>query len=145
MTKDDLVTRISDGIIHQEGYMLTPRAAASIGIKWPCFAQITCNIGNIRDWSKNGIKYPKTGGYVDFVRWAQGDIKVALTEANRVLRIQVENYIDGKLHGGVSPTLLQMFQKYAPSSDSNIPDEYAKNVAKIAGISIDKPLKGLIS
>ena len=145
MTKDELITRISDGIIHQEGYLLTPRAAAMMGIKWPCFAQITCNIGNIREWSKNGTKYPLMSGYVDFVKWANGDIKAALTEANRVLRIQVEMYIDGKLHGGVSPTLLQMFQKYAPTKDSNMPDEYAKNVSKIAGIPLDKPLKGLIS
>ena len=145
MTRLELIKKIANGIIHQEGHLLTPLEAENCGLKWPCIAQIYCNVGNIREWSKDGKKYPTSDGYVDFFRWASGNIQIALRESYRVLLIQVDNYIDGKLHDGVSPTLLQMFEKYAPSLDNNLPLEYAKNVSKIAGIPMDKPLLSLIT
>jgi hypothetical protein len=145
MTKQELIDKISDGIIHQEGFLLTPLDAKNCNLSWPCIAQIYCNIGNIREWSKDGKKYPTSNGYVDFFRWASGNVQLALRESYRVLKLQVGFYIDGKLHNGVSPTLTQMFEVYAPSADNNLPLEYAKNVAKLAKIPMDKPLLSLIT
>ena len=146
MTRLELINRISDGIIHQEGLLLTPVEAAKMNLAWPCIAQIYCNVGNIRDWKdKNNKAYPKSQGYVNFLSWANGDARIALTEAYRVLKVQVGYYIDGKLHNGTSPTLLEMFEKFAPSADDNLPIEYAKNVAKFVGSPVNVQLKSLIT
>lgn len=146
MTRAELITRICDGIIHQEGFLLTPVNATKMGITWPCIAQVYCNLGNIRNWrDKNNKAYPQSQGYVNFLKWAGGDARVALVESYRILKVQVGNYIDGKLHGGKSPTLLEMFEKYAPALDKNMPLEYAKNVAKFVGSPIDVELKSLIT
>ena len=146
MTRLELINRISDGIIHQEGLLLTPMEALQMHLPWPCIAQIYCNVGNIRDWKdKNNKSYPKSLGYVNFLSWAGGDPKKALLESYRVLKVQVGYYIDGKLHGGKSPTLLEMFEKYAPSVDNNLPIEYAKNVAKFVGSPVNVQLSSLIT
>ena len=41
-------------------------------------------------------------------------------------------------------TLLQFFEKYAPSSDNNSPDNYAKFVAKRIGVEVNIKIKDLI-
>lgn len=146
MTRTELINRISDGIIHQEGLLLTPVEAAKMNLVWPCIAQIYCNVGNIRDWKdKNNKAYPKSKGYVNFLSWAGGDARVALAESYRVLKVQIGYYIDGKLHGGKSPTLLEMFKVYAPSADNNLPMEYAKNVSNFVGTSVNVRLNSLIT
>lgn len=42
-------------------------------------------------------------------------------------------------------TLLEFYQKYAPSSDGNYPQTYAKAVAKRMGVSVDIKIKNILS
>jgi len=137
MTRDELVQKMAEAMATMEGFYLDS--------KEPSLAQRNCNPGNIRTWKRaDGSYYPQYKGYVDFVMWAFGDKDKALTEGWRVLRKQINSYVDGKLHGGKSPTLYQMFEKYAPSADNNHPKQYAEFVASRVGIPPDKPLKELI-
>jgi len=48
------------------------------------------------------------------------------------------------LNSSADLTIAQFFQIYAPSSDNNNPDAYAKEVAKYMGVSINTQLKNLI-
>lgn len=97
---------------------------------------------------------------------------VALVEGWRVFRVLMGQYLDNKYTSRVvaariqeervkaalagnpapvfppghdSPTLYEMYEAYAPSSDRNRPREYAEFVAKSLGVPRDKPLKELIS
>ena len=131
MTRAELVEKIADGIIHEEGFLLTPLQAKAQHIVWPCIAQRNFNLGNIRHWADaNGKAYPRSYEYVDFLLKMGGDPRNALLESYRVLKLQIEFYIDGKLHGGKSPTLYEMFDKFAPTVDFNRPKQYAEHVAK---------------
>lgn len=154
MKREELIDRIARAIAHMEGFYVTADEAERRGIRWPTVAQRLCNPGNIRRWANRaGIEYPRSNGYVDFLAWArlrhpsmQPDKlrEVALAEGWRVLRTLVDQYVQGRYHGGSSPSLLQMFERYAPASDKNKPREYAEFVARRLGIPPDVPLAEVI-
>lgn len=144
MTRIQLIQALATAISRHEGFTVTQEQARSRGIKWPTRAQQNCNPGNIRRWSRNGVAYPQTAGYVDFAAWAGGDRVKGLNEGWRILRVLVGQYVDGKYHKGISPTLAQMFAVYAPSADSNDPDAYARGVAAHLGVSPNVSLASLI-
>ncbi|MEN6642585.1 MAG: hypothetical protein ABFE08_09075 [Armatimonadia bacterium] len=98
------------------------------------------NPGNIRSWKKEGIAYPTRKGFVNFMAWAHGDKMLAENEGWRVLKTLVHLYLDGRYTGGKSPSLNQMFAKYAPDSDGNHSAAYAAFVAKRVGVLAEKPL-----
>ena len=144
MTRIALIQKLATAISIHEGFTLTQEQARKRGAKWPTRAQRNANPGNIRRWSRNGVPYPENGGYVDFVAWAKGDTAKGLDEGWRILRVLCGQYVDGKYHKGISPTLAQMFAVYAPSADSNNPDAYARGVAAHLGVSPNVSLASLI-
>ena len=76
-------------------------------------------------------------------------VRSACAEGRRVLEALIGQYIDGKYTNGKSPSLLGMFQVYAPSSDGNEPYTYAQFVGERCGLDrktiMETPLKELIS
>lgn len=140
MTKGELIDKIALAIARMEGFLITEEEAFKAGIKWPTIAQRNCNPGNVRKWAG----YPRTDGYVDFLKWANYDRQKAIQEGWRVLKVLVGQYIDGKYTRGKSPSLYEMFAVYAPSQDGNNPKRYAEFVSKFTGIDPDIPLKEVI-
>jgi hypothetical protein len=146
VTRDELIDKIATSIAFVEGFYKKG--------KYPTVAQRLANPGNIRQWRKHGRAYPRSHGYVDFVAWARRSLPdgtpasevaaAAEAEGWRVLRVLIGQYIDGRYHAGVSPTLLEMFRVFAPAEDGNRPESYAKVVARRAGIPLDRPLRELI-
>lgn len=145
MPREALVSAIADAIATMEGF----RA------KKTTLAFRNANPGNIMRWrDKNDRPYPDYKGYVDFVAWAKEKYpdlpeeeqrELGLNEGWRVLKKVINQYIDGRYHGGESPTLAQMFAKYAPKGHGdNDPERYAAFVAEVVGIPVDVPLKSLI-
>ena len=151
MTRDQLVDRLAEAIAKHEGFFVTAQQARARGIKYPTMAQRNANPGNIRQWKDGcGRPYPKAGGYVDFVSWAMEPVhgvgseqimERALAEGWRVLKRLVLFYVNGRYTKGASPSLRLMFAVYAPASDGNDPESYARFVAECAGLPIDSPLK----
>jgi hypothetical protein len=94
-------------------------------------AVINNNPGNIRTWAGVG-RDTLNRGYVVFPSVAAG--WTALYKL-------VDDYIDGRYHGGRSPNLVEMFRTYAPAADSNDPDHYARFVASRTGLDLITPLK----
>lgn len=158
MNDKALIDAMAEAIAAKEGFYVTEQQARQRGIRWPTIPQRCCNPGNIRAWQDaNGRWYPTTGGlgpdgrprgYVDFLAWARavhGDLpeaelrERALAEGWRVLKRQIEIYLSGRKTGGKRPSPLQMFQIYAPASDGNDPERYARFVADRLGIPVDKP------
>jgi hypothetical protein len=151
MKREDLVKFLSWAIAEREGFYVKQAEALARGQRWPTRAQRNYNPGNIRRWATlHGIQYPKSGGYVDLLKWAKqvypqrdgsGDWEtLALAEGWRMLAKLVGHYLDGRYTGGEVPTLQQMFRVYAPSADANDPESYAKFVAERVGIAPDVPL-----
>ena len=126
----ELINRIAEAIAHMEGFYAPG----------PSLAKRNRNPGNIRQWSKGGVLYPKYEGYVDFCAWAAGDAVAGLAEGWRVLFALVGQYVSGEYTGGHVPTLYQMFEVYAPSADANHPKQYAEFVAARIGIPPDQSL-----
>ena len=154
MKKSELIKTIAESIAKMEGYYLTPRLCRRTGRKWPPKARRLGNPGMIRQWKdKNGVPYPTVDGFVDFIEWAKRQEHIPCLdpysagheEGFRVLNVLVGQYIDGKYHGGKSPTLYEFFEKYAPATDSNNPKNYAEFVAKRVGIKPDIPLSEAIT
>lgn len=75
-------------------------------------------------------------------------VKKAYQEGRRCLEALIGQYIDGKYTNGKSPSILKMFQTYAPSTDGNNPFRYADRVGKHLGLSAEKiltvPMEDLI-
>lgn len=142
MTRQELIELLSEAMARVEGWYLTEAQCKARGWAFPTRPQVNCNPGNLRRWAfADGKPYPRKSGYVDLLAWAGGDRKKAIAEGWRIFRKQISNYLDGKLHGGKSPTLYQMLEKYAPAGDGNHPKLYAEGVAREVGIPPDKPLK----
>lgn len=83
------------------------------------------NAGNVRDVT--------TGKFRNFNSPEEG---------YQALVYQLMLYQTGKTKTGVKPnwTLLQAMNKYAPSSDNNNPNHYAKTIANRMGISVNTPI-----
>jgi hypothetical protein len=141
----NLVDRILQAVGEHEGFSLTEEQCRSRGIRFPTRAQINCNPGNIRRWSRGGKALPTRAGYVDFAAMFPGDRERALKEGWDVLRTLVRQYVDGQYHEGHSPTLREMFAVYAPATDNNDPLVYAETVARKCGVSPDVALADLIA
>jgi hypothetical protein len=117
-------------------YNITKPIAFAIGVmegftKPGTLAAVNHNPGNIRAWLGAG-KDKLNKGYVVFIDDEAG--WAALFKL-------VDDYIMGRYHGGKSPTLPQMFAKYAPVADKNDPDHYAKFVAKTTGLNLTDSLE----
>jgi len=154
MKREELIYRLVQAIAEHEGFFVTEDQAKARKIKFPTLAQRNANPGNIRSWKDAaGRQYPQSMGYVDFVTWASGRFpgaspeelrRRAVEEGWRILRVLVGQYLDGK-YTGHPPTLYEMFGKYAPASDSNDPQNYARVVAGKVGIRPDVPLSEVIA
>lgn len=76
-------------------------------------------------------------------------VKRAEAEGRRVLKVLVGQYVDGKYTNGQPPSLLRMFNTYAPSSDGNNPFDYANFVGHGLGWSLkdikETPIKEMIA
>jgi hypothetical protein len=155
MTREELIQKLARAIGEKEGFYITESQAKARRMRYPTRPQRNANPGNIRTWKDaTGRLYPTDGGYVDFVAWAAGKFpgasheeisRRALEEGGRVLRRLIERYLEGRYTGGKPPTLAEMFRVYAPASDGNNPDGYARFVADRLGVASDKPLNELIS
>ena len=139
MTRKELIEGIAQAIAEKEGFYLSEAQARKRRIRYPSRAQRNANPGNVRSWrDARGKRYPIDGGYVDFIAWASvrypgltGEAlnQKALEEGWRVLRVLVGQYIDGRYTEGSPPSLIEMFRVYAPGTDGNDPEGYAKSVA----------------
>lgn len=144
MTRDELIRQLSVAIAREEGFFVTKEQALAARMKWPTIGQENGNPGNIRLWAdRAGKPYPRRNGFVDFAAWAENK-EAGAAEGWRVLGVLVGRYVDGKYHGGQSPTLLEMFAKYAPSSDGNDPNRYARHVSRETRIPLDCPLASMV-
>jgi len=143
MTKQQVIDAIADAIATMEGFY-SDRVT---------LAKRNANPGNVRLWrDAQGRAYPTYRGYVDFVEWASQNMPgatheeisaAALNEGWRVLRKLVADYICGKYTAG-PPTFIEMFERYAPSSDGNQPRKYATFVAQRLGARPEQKIIDLI-
>lgn len=155
MTRQELIERIAQAIAEKEGFYLSEAQARKRRIRYPSRAQRNANPGNVRAWrDARGKRYPTEGGYVDFVAWASARYpglagetlnQKALEEGWRVLRVLVGQYIDGRYTEGKPPSLIEMFRVYAPGTDGNDPEGYARFVAAKLGVDAHRPLIALIA
>jgi hypothetical protein len=146
VTRQELVEKIAQAIAQMEGFYATDAK--------PTLAQRNANPGNIRRWrDASGRPYPTYRGYVDFVAWASERFpgasheelsRRAIEEGWRVLRVLVGQYLDGRYTQGRSPTLAEMLRAYAPATDNNDPERYARFVAQKIGARPDQTLRELI-
>lgn len=104
-----LVELIAHAIAHFEGFYLQ-KSESSV-------AQRFNNPGNLRSWEKVPLEEAKDGGSYAFFPTAQ--------EGWRALRLQVWKNVVGR-----RMTLIEFFERYAPSSDNNRPFQYAEFVQK---------------
>lgn len=155
MTRQELIGRIVQSIAEKEGFHLTEAQAKRRRIRYPSRAQRNANPGNVRTWrDARGKQYPTDGGYVDFVAWASARYpglagealnQKAIEEGWRVLRVLVGQYIDGRYTEGKPPSIIAMFRVYAPDTDGNDPEGYARSVAAKLGVDAQQPLVDLIT
>jgi len=155
MTRQELIERITQAIAEKEGFYLTEAQAKRRRIRYPSRSQRNANPGNVRAWrDARGKRYPVDGGYVDFVAWASarytglvGNVlsQKAIEEGWRVLRVLVGQYIDGRYTEGRPPSLIEMFRVYAPGTDGNDPEGYARFVAAKLGVDVHQTLVALIA
>lgn len=155
MTRQELIERIAQTIAEKEGFYLTEAQAKRRRIRYPSRAQRNANPGNVRSWrDARGKRYPTDGGYVDFVAWASARYpglageslnQKALDEGWRVLHVLVGQYIDGRYTEGKPPSTVEMFQVYAPGTDGNDPEGYARFVAGKLGVDAQQLLIALIT
>ena len=153
MTRKELIERIAQAIAEKEGFYLTEAQASKRRIRYPSRPQRNANPGNVRTWrDARGKRYPTDGGYVDFVAWASARYpglagetmaQKALEEGWRVLRVLVGQYIDGRYTEGKAPSLIEMLRVYAPGTDGNDPEGYARFVAAKLGVDVHQPLIAL--
>lgn len=146
---------MAQAIAEKEGFFVTEAQAKARKIPYPTRAQRNANPGNLRAWrDAKGRAYPTSGGYVDFVAWAcerfpglshEELSRRAIDEGWRVLKVLVEQYIDGRYTGGRPPTIEEMFQIYAPASDGNDPAAYARFVAAKLGAPPNRRLLELLT
>jgi len=139
MTRKELIQSVAQAIAEKEGFYLTEAQARKRWIRYPSRAQRNANPGNVRAWrDARGKRYRTDGGYVDFVAWASARYPAlagetlsqkAVEEGWRVLRVLVGQYIDGRYTEGKPPSIVEMFQVYAPGTDGNDPEGYARFVA----------------
>lgn len=120
MPKYSITSPIATAIAQMEGF----NTAGTL-------ARINRNPGNIRTWAGAGRDVVNRG-YVVFPDNQSG--------WNALYKL-VDDYIDGRYHGGRSPNLVEMFRTYAPAADSNDPDHYARFVASRTGLNLNTPLK----
>lgn len=118
----DLIDQIAQAIARMEGYF-TPGT----------IAQRNNNPGNLRRWGSR----PVVNGYAKFETPEEGWA---------ALRQQIQKNIDKGLN------LLEFFAGkpgvypgYAPAGDDNDPVNYARFVARQAGIDLNTPLKDLLN
>lgn len=147
MTREELINKMALAIAEMEGYFVKAEKQT--------LAQRNANPGNIRRWKDaDGRPYPTNKGYVDFVSWAvmrypqetpQKIAELAVREGWRILRVLIGQYLDGKYTQGKSPSFQEMFRIYAPSSDSNDPENYARFVAGKLGAQPDQRLIDLLN
>ena len=138
MDRAKLVTTIAEAIARHEGYYVTQRQANLNKQPYPTVAQRHNNPGNLRRWNR----YPNETGYVRFpskdAGWA-------------ALYALCGQYLDGKYHNGKPPTLREWFATYAPASDKNDPERYARYVASalrragLSDVDIDTPVKNYVT
>jgi hypothetical protein len=155
MTRQELIERIAQAIAEKEGFYLTEAQAKRRRIRYPSRAQRSANPGNVRAWrDARGKRYPVDGGYVDFVAWVSSRYpslagetlaQKAVEEGWRVLRVLVGQYIDGRYTEGKPPSIVEMFRVYAPGTDGNDPEGYARFVAGKLGVDAQQPLIALIT
>lgn len=117
----DLVDKIAEAIARMEGYF-QPGS----------LAQRNNNPGNLRSWGSR----PIVGGYAKFETPEEGWA---------ALKQQIRRNIDRGLN------LLEFFSGkpgvyagYSPAADRNDPVNYARFVARQAGIDVTTPLKDLL-
>lgn len=147
MPDDALVDAVARAIATKEGFYVSETDARRRGMRWPTIAQRLCNPGNLRSWrGAEGKPYPRAHGYVDFLGWARQQYgnatnlqDLAVAEGWRCLKRLVQSYLDGRYHGGRRPSPREMFAVYAPATDHNDPDLYAKFVADRLQIPVDQP------
>lgn len=147
---DDLVSRIAEAIGRYEGFFLTSIECEQRKVKWPTASKVLRNPGMIRQWSGRIegqlVKYPQrkigaSGYFVDFGgELEDGTLLEGEEEGWRVLKVIIQQYIDGKYTGGKKPTIKQMMDVYAPSGDKNNPSAYAEYIAKRVNIPLDETL-----
>ena len=95
------------------------------------------NPGNIKFIGQRLAIAKDAGGFCIFVKYEDG---------YKTLYTMVYNACAGKsVVYKPTMTILAYFKKYAPSSDKNDPDAYAKFVAKKVGLPVDTQIKKLIS
>ena len=155
MTRQELIQSIAQAIAEKEGFYLSETQARKRRMRYPSRAQRNANPGNVRSWrDARGKRYPIDGGYVDFIAWASvrypgltGEAlnQKALEEGWRVLRVLVGQYIDGRYTEGSPPSLIEMFRVYAPGTDGNDPEGYARFVAAKLGVDAHQRLTALIT
>lgn len=154
MTRQELIEKIARAIAEMEGFYLTAAQAKARRIPHPTLAQINANPGNIRQWRDKRGPYPTNRGYVDFVAWASARFsgtsreemsQRAIDEGWRILRVLIDQYLDGKYTQGKQPSAEEMFRVYAPSADSNHPTNYARFVAGRIGARPDQRMLDLVT
>jgi hypothetical protein len=155
MTRQELIERIAQAIAEKEGFYLSEAQAKRRRIRYPSRAQRNANPGNVRAWhDARGKRYPTDSGYVDFVAWTSARYpgiggealsQKALDEGWRVLRVLVGQYIDGRYTEAKPPSIVEMFRVYAPGTDGNNPEGYARFVAAKLGVDAHQPLIALIT
>lgn len=137
MDRAKLMTVIAQAIARHEGYFVSREQARQRGIRWPTLAQRNNNPGNLRRWNN----LPNSSGYVQFPS-AEAGWAALYTLCNQ--------YLDGRYHNGKPPSLREWFRTYAPASDKNDPDSYARFVASalrsagLPDVDIDIPVKQYI-
>lgn len=90
------------------------------------------NPGNLRKWGNKPIR----NGFAVFDTWNEG---------MDALRQLITLAAMGKTQSYTpNMTLVQFFEKYAPSSDGNHPTTYAIFVAKRMGVSVNFQIKSLL-
>lgn len=96
------------------------------------------NPGNIKYVGQSLAVGQDTGGFCIFKTYADG--RKCLTD---MLTRAATPPVEGKYSPDM--TLAQFFAVYAPSSDNNNPDAYATFVAAKIGVTVDTPIKNLLS
>lgn len=116
-----MVDRISRAIAYMEGFFAEGSRAAA-----------NKNPGNLRTWGSRPVR----GGYAVFPR-AEDGWKALRTQIRRNITrgLTLREFFAGK--PGIYPG-------YAPASDRNNPDQYARYVAGQTGIPVDKPLNQVL-
>jgi len=96
------------------------------------------NPGNLKYVGQKRATGKDSGGFCIFRTYADGFQEL------RDLLVRAATDPDSTTYRA-NMTLLEFFHKYAPSSDGNAPEVYAKAVARKIGVSVGVPISSLIS